>query len=512
MSRRQKHSPLLDFLTTRAWALDENVLAQLTQVVVRHANGVRIEEEEVEAIVAARDAKKGPRKADYEMRGSTAVIPITGVIAKHASQVNDVSQPQGTATTTVSAMLRQALADDAVKSILLAVDSPGGSIDGVQALADEIHAARGVKPIVAHADGMAASAAYWLASQADKVLATSDSAVGSIGVYSVVGDLSRLYKNEGVDMHVIRNGALKGAGARGTPVTGEQMAAIQTQVDAYAALFHESVQRGRGMSEKALKPLADGSVFIGKRAVDAGLIDGIATLEQALAGMGGGQAIAAEITAESGAECVATDCAVDLGAASEPTPGAIAAQPQPAGEATNEDEMTLTSANAAPAPGVELTADAVTQSHPKAAAALLAAGAQAERARISAIRNLGVTGQEALVEKLVADGTSEPEALRALHADLKARNGKGLQALIDTAPKSTGAAAPTETFVEGSSPAAETPKPTADGKRNWLAEAQAKMAKQPHLAREFGDAETLAKYMEGASKGVFGPGAQREVI
>lgn len=280
----RRHSSIFEFMTAKGWALEERVLQNLSRIVARHVEGTKLSQDEVDDIVAARDASREGKPKTYEVRNGTAIIPVNGLIAKHASSVNGVSQPRGTSTQTVAGMLQQALADEGVQKILLAVDSPGGSVDGVQALADTIFAARGKKPITALADSTMASAAYWLASQADEIVATSDATVGSIGIFTVLPDYSRAAKNEGVDVHVVRSGKHKGAGVVGAPISSDQVAAIQREIDAYAELFVGSVARGRGLSSAAVGRLATGESWVGRHAVEAGLADRIGTLESLLAG------------------------------------------------------------------------------------------------------------------------------------------------------------------------------------------------------------------------------------
>lgn len=469
MASRKTHSALLDYITTRAWALEESVGAQLQAVVMRHVAGTTISQDEIDEIVAARDAKTAARKVEYEVSNGTAVIPVTGVIAKHASQVNNVSQPRGTATTDVADMLKRALADDSVRDILLAIDSPGGAVDGVQALSDHVFNARGKKPITALADGQMCSAAYWIGSQADRVLATPDAVVGSIGVYATAADVSRAAKNEGVEVTVVRSGKHKGAGTPGTALSTDHIAGIQRTVDSYAALFRQAVARGRGSAIADVGAVATGEVWIGADAQSAGLIDGVATLEQVL-GVSAAPTQAAA-TAASG-EAIANTTAADV---------------PPAVIASTEGHYMDPKTNAAePRP---LTAEAVATEHPGAADALRAEGARQERKRIAAIREMSAKGQEALVDKLVADGADENSASRALLADLKARNTTTLQALHESAPKSVGN--DDATFTERKTAKAD--EPAAD---DFLGQAKVAYAANPSLAREFGEEKYYAAFLE----------------
>jgi signal peptide peptidase SppA len=138
-----------------------------------------------------------------------------------------------TANTPFAAAFRQALADPSIGGIVISVDSPGGSVYGVPELVAEIYRARGQKPVVAVADSMAASAAYWIACQAEQVYVTPGGEVGSIGVLTAHADMSQALANEGVSVSVISAGRYKAEASPYAPLTDEARAAIQARVDEY---------------------------------------------------------------------------------------------------------------------------------------------------------------------------------------------------------------------------------------------------------------------------------------
>lgn len=278
---------LLTAVLDSVWCMEEPTLGRLYDVVMRHEVGIRVAPEDVKAIVEARS--QGPGRGDGGERGytlvrSVAVIPIGGVIAKHASQVNGSSQPTGTATETVRQALANALADDSVRSILLHIESPGGTISGVETLAAEVAAARdaaaakggGGKPIWTFFDDIGASAAYWIGSQANRVLAGSTADVGSIGVYSIIPDTSKHYEQRGIKMHLVRFGDSKGVAAPGVPIDEKALAVIQQRIDDAGEAFIAAVVRGRSMTEAQVRALATGNVWMGVKAVEIGLVDEIA--------------------------------------------------------------------------------------------------------------------------------------------------------------------------------------------------------------------------------------------
>ncbi len=129
---------------------------------------------------------------------------------------------------------------------------------------------------------MVASAAYWVASQADRIYSHRLDLIGSIGVRIMLYDMHRLFEKEGVEAVPIDTGEFKSAGAEGTEITENQRADFQRIVDAYFAAFLDVIERGRALSGDRLKAVADGRIFTAPEALEQGLIDGIQTFEQTM--------------------------------------------------------------------------------------------------------------------------------------------------------------------------------------------------------------------------------------
>jgi signal peptide peptidase SppA len=264
-----------DIFFMRPWAVDEDTLCLMSEIINRHANGEKLSLEDIKAKIGASDVGG----VQYEVINGVANIPISGVISKRASLVKDISVGQGTSIDEIKKNFADALADPAVKSILLNVDSPGGSVDGVAELSDMIYNARGQKPICAYADGQMASAAYWIGSAADKIIASQGADVGSIGVYSVVKDLSRAYKNAGIETTIVKAGKYKAAGHPMKQMTQDDQDVIQKKVNAHYKMFTNAVARNRGMSADKIQAAATGESFMASEAKDLGLIDGIDVID-----------------------------------------------------------------------------------------------------------------------------------------------------------------------------------------------------------------------------------------
>ncbi len=208
---------------------------------------------------------------------SIALVKIAGSMMKSASSMG------GTSTVQVRRDIRAAAADSDVSGILLAIDSPGGTVAGTDDLATDVRAARRQKPVYAHIDDLGASAAYWVASQADKIYANSPTAlVGSIGTMAVVYDMSKSAEAEGIKALLFATGPLKGAGTPGTAVSEEQAAYFQELTDQMQSSFDAAVKRGRGLTDKQLADVRSGGVFTAESAMGKKLIDGVQPLNRTM--------------------------------------------------------------------------------------------------------------------------------------------------------------------------------------------------------------------------------------
>jgi len=231
-------------------------------------------------IVAARKAEKDSEEPPpfQLMGGGIARVPITGYMSKRSKF--------GASTVDARYGLRAAVEHKDVKAIMLDIDSPGGTAAGTQELADEVRAANERKPVFAHIEDLGASAAYWVASQARRITANRTAEVGSIGTFAAVWDYSGALKKEGIKVHVISTGPLKGAFTPGSKITPEQLAALQTEVDDLNAEFLNAVAAGRAARPgfKDAASVATGGVWIAEKAKGLGLIDAVqsadATLEE----------------------------------------------------------------------------------------------------------------------------------------------------------------------------------------------------------------------------------------
>lgn len=291
----RKYTQVTKAVYERPWAIQPSMLAVIEEIVRLRAAGSPFSDDEVDQRVAA--AANGPRRGGLRAQG-VAVIPMYGVISKRMDLMTAMSG--GTSVDQLTSQFRDALADPEVGAILFDVDSPGGSVDGITELANEIRSARGQKPMAAVANPTMASAAYWIGSQVDEVIASPSALVGSIGIIGMHVDVSKQDEMLGEKVTLITAGAGKDTGNEHEPLTDAGRAKLQALADDYYALFTSDVAAARGV--KASQVVSDwkADVFTAKKAQAAGLVDRVETLDEAVgrmvSGVNVGAAFAAGLT------------------------------------------------------------------------------------------------------------------------------------------------------------------------------------------------------------------------
>lgn len=267
---------VLRFMRTTPWAILPEKLEEIVALVEEHAGGERLTAEEVTARIGV------PNKPEPRVSGSTAVVPIYGVIAQRVNVMSAISG--GTSTQLIGESIAAYVADKSVSAVVLDIDSPGGSVFGVTELASRIMAMRGQKPIVASVNSLAASAAYWIASAADEIVITPGGLAGSIGVVGVHVDSSKSEEMRGHKTSLVSAGKYKTEGSDLEPLSETAREAMQARVDSYYDRFVADVARGRGVAEtKVRNGYGEGRVVTSGDALRAGMVDRIATIEQVIA-------------------------------------------------------------------------------------------------------------------------------------------------------------------------------------------------------------------------------------
>ena len=255
-------------------------------------------ERDLAAIAEAEDAARESDAGANALRGISAtggiaLLSLRGMITPRGTFLQ-LMFGGGGGLQRFRAGLREAVGNPDVSAIVIDVDSPGGASSLLTETAAEIREARKEKTVIAVANVQAASAAYWLASQASEVVVTPSGAVGSIGVWTLHADFSEMDKAMGVDFTLISAGEHKVEGNEFEPLSEEAREQIQAEVDEVHSMFLSDVAKGRGVT--AAKVRADfgrGRMLSAKKAVAAGLADRVDTIENVLSklarGRGGGR-------------------------------------------------------------------------------------------------------------------------------------------------------------------------------------------------------------------------------
>lgn len=298
-------SRIIDYILANQWALAADTVRNGLALIERHASGHRAAADEIAAVIAGRDGARaeklssrpwdgalgspadGERPTPEQSQGyyitrDVAVVPVEGVLTRWASLVNGASQPRGTSAQAIVQSLNAAAADQRVKAIVMEVDSPGGTVGGTEEMAQAARNAAAKKPVVAWAAYLMCSGAYWLGSQANKIVASRTALVGNIGVYQVIQDTSGAAAMEGVKVHVVKAGAWKGIGVAGAPVTDSQLNVVQDEINATYREFVAAAASGRKMSPEVMNHLADGRAHVGQDAVTLKLADAVGSLDDAI--------------------------------------------------------------------------------------------------------------------------------------------------------------------------------------------------------------------------------------
>lgn len=214
-------------------------------------------------------------KALRERNGAVAVIPIHGVMAQRA-----YSAP----TEKIGAAIDAAAADGNIKAIILHIDSPGGTVYGTSELAAKVASAKGVKPVIAQVDSLAASAAYWVASQATEIVSTPGGDVGSIGVIAMHVDISSALESAGIKVTTVAAGKHKAEFSPFLPLSDEARSHLLERVEDSHRQFITAVAAGRGVKVSDVESdFGQGRVVDARAALGAKMIDRIATFDETLA-------------------------------------------------------------------------------------------------------------------------------------------------------------------------------------------------------------------------------------
>lgn len=277
-SHKGKHMEIGDFSKGQLWA----ILPDHLDILVRkfhdfhESKDLAVEAAKYSLMLSSRTEEK-----PYTVQDGAAVIPISGPITKRDTFFSYLFG--GASVASITRSVQAALDDVEAKAIVLSVDSPGGTVGGIESLTELVKYANTAKPVVSFANSMMASAAYWFGSAARSILAENTAQVGSIGVLMVHYDFSEMDRRIGLKRTYLAAGKYKAMGNDAEPLNREAQEMIEGQLNHYYGLFVNAVAANRGVDPQAvLEKMADGRTFIGSQALEAGLIDKIGNLQAAI--------------------------------------------------------------------------------------------------------------------------------------------------------------------------------------------------------------------------------------
>ncbi len=274
MSLRQCER-IVSAITRQPWAITPEGLDLVLGIAQRRIS-------DPQAVLASPvERREGGR---IHMRDGVAVISVMGPIFPRADFFANISG--ATNIETLGLRFGEALAAPDVRGIVLHIDSPGGQITGVHEFAEQVFAARNIKPVVAYISGAGASAAYWIASAAGRVVADATAVLGSIGVVAAWTDEKEARRSQGLtDYEVVSS---QSPNKRLDPASVEGRDALQRLLDATADIFIADVARNRGCdAARVTAQFGRGGVMLAADAVKAGMADAVGSLENVIAALSG---------------------------------------------------------------------------------------------------------------------------------------------------------------------------------------------------------------------------------
>jgi len=357
------------------------------------------------------------KQKNYESKSPDAIdgiciINIFGSLFPRAGLFSEISGAGSVES--LSKKFSTALKDDSVNAILFNIDSPGGQITGINEFANTIYNARGTKPIYAYISGIGASAAYWIASAADKIICDATARVGSIGVVAAWRDYSEADKKAGIKEYEFVSSQSPNKRLDYTEEKGR--AVLQKELDALAAIFISAVARNRDVREETvIEKFGKGGLLIAKEAENYRACDSIGSLESTIADL---KFISLSKSGES----------IMSGEKKEtPNPQTEDNKISSKKLENNNIETSLKDGEAGggvkSAPSVNISDEAkLLASNPELYNALVLKGTNQERERIRAIEAMKINGHDDLIKdaKFTNPCTAEQLAYKIIQADTEA--------------------------------------------------------------------------------------------
>lgn len=402
-----------DLCASEPWLITEEYLHVIMEIAGRT--------NDIDALMA-RTGRQLQNTRRVTMREGVAIVPVVGPIIRYANLFSEISG--ATSTQVLATDIRAALDDPLVKAIVLDVNSPGGMASGINELGDLIFEGRKEKPIIAYAGGQMASAAYWLGSGADEIVADRTAVLGSIGAIMTITDSRG--RDERMGVRTIEIVSSQSPDKRLDINEDASRAKLQRIVDDLAGVFVSAVARNRGVDEDhVLDQYGRGGLMVGQSAVDAGLADRIGSLESVIT----------ELTTPTKSSTRITAMTIRK-AGAEAAKGPITVRTQTelqaalaAGHAADEITLELPDTESISAAAVQAAreaweaeqATAIEAAVKAATDTAVQAAVTAERERIVGLRGITVKGFEAEIDAAIASGATVEATAVALAKTQKDR-------------------------------------------------------------------------------------------
>lgn len=275
---------ILAHVAATPWTIEPAKGEVIAEILNRKLRGEGAPQADLDAYLAAEMARR-EREKSRQRQGAVALVPLYGVMTQRADLFTEMS---GMASTeTVGRAIDEAAADPAIDVIVLDIDSPGGSAFGVPELGDKVAAATTQKKVIAVVNSLAASGAYWVASQSSELVVTPSGEVGSIGVYMYHVDRSEEIKSMGRVVTFVSAGERKVSLNPTQPLSALGRQQLEELVNGTYDQFVRAVAKGRNVSQAKVRDgFGRGGVVLAETAVKEGMADRIGTLDQVLARYG----------------------------------------------------------------------------------------------------------------------------------------------------------------------------------------------------------------------------------
>ena len=278
-----QYQNILAAVQNTVWAILPEKMDAICGFLQAKSAGMSIDAATIEKVAATNRTDRAPVAS-----GSVGVIPIYGTISQRMDLLGEFSG--GTSTERISKQFDAMMNDSSVSAIVLDIDSPGGNVYGTPELANKIFSARGTKPIIAQANSMMASAAFWIGAATDEIVVTPSGDIGSHGVLAVHFDQSKMNEAVGVEPTYIHYGKYKTEFSSDHPLTDDARNELQRRVDEVGEMFTKALAKYRGVSTTAVRNnFGQGRMFGPKEAIERGMANREATLEETIERLASGK-------------------------------------------------------------------------------------------------------------------------------------------------------------------------------------------------------------------------------